>query len=552
MLVKYMLMEYMPLKYLVIRECERSNYRKMYFEGSVQEAIALARSQACPVIILLVEDMNSILEGDIIETDICTSGNISGLEEGLLSWKSERREDGCKDAVLLRLQDRLNHDTDDERFKSARQFRAFCPIQVLPALIVIDNGKTILKMEGNSYQSKDVKRRLFEKIGGIATDDSKSFQKGNDNDGSIIHDERCKTHETDTANYGSVEPVGNTQAESFQNERSGVGNNEGTNQNSPNQTGRSGYVKISLKLPDGTKHLKTYSQDDILAKIFEDVDEVPNLGSKPYALTGGYPPRRFDIADVNRKLFDLGIEDRIGLTVVYDVNGHQKRLENEGNKSELEVLPSEKTREGSCIELNSGKQSLTSTCSLQLKLPNGSKLLADFNAYTQLAEIRKFVIENNLLASGDDFDLVNPFPRKIFLNSDDTQTLADLGLVPRSTLIIETLHGKNKFFDVRHSDMKHSIIIRVWELLRLIFITFLSFGYRLIQKGFTMMRSVLNVPDTEVIPHQSSENLRSNTASIHTMESDKKQSNDDDKRQRYWNGNSTVFDGDESKNHKNE
>lgn len=73
-------------------------------------------------------------------------------------------------------------------------------------------------------------------------------------------------------------------------------------------------------------------------------------------------------------------------------------------------------------------------CRIQIRLTNGNTMVQKFNAQDHLAAVRLWVEENRNDSRGP-FNLMQTFPRKIYTDEDMTKTLAELGLVPASSLV---------------------------------------------------------------------------------------------------------------------
>jgi len=80
--------------------------------------------------------------------------------------------------------------------------------------------------------------------------------------------------------------------------------------------------------------------------------------------------------------------------------------------------------------------SSTSSCILQIRLPNGTALKAEFKPTDTIGSVYKYVA--NYLEPGTNFLLIIPFPRKEFTEAMVNLTLKDADLVPRGTLNVLT------------------------------------------------------------------------------------------------------------------
>lgn len=74
---------------------------------------------------------------------------------------------------------------------------------------------------------------------------------------------------------------------------------------------------------------------------------------------------------------------------------------------------------------------------IQFKKPDGETDVKTFGRNENFINVRTYVEENVIVGSGiRDFALATTFPRREFNTDDDTKTLADLGLVPSSVILI--------------------------------------------------------------------------------------------------------------------
>lgn len=74
-------------------------------------------------------------------------------------------------------------------------------------------------------------------------------------------------------------------------------------------------------------------------------------------------------------------------------------------------------------------------CRIQIRLTDGSTILRKFDTNENLAAVRLWIEENRKDGTGS-FNIMQTFPRKVFTEDDMLKTLADLGLVPASSLVI--------------------------------------------------------------------------------------------------------------------
>ncbi|KAK9830403.1 hypothetical protein WJX72_011565 [[Myrmecia] bisecta] len=83
---------------------------------------------------------------------------------------------------------------------------------------------------------------------------------------------------------------------------------------------------------------------------------------------------------------------------------------------------------------------LSPMASLSFRLTNGSQLRADFPSDTPLHEVRTF-LDLNRTDGGVPYILTTPYPRREFGPGDLDQSLLDLGLAPRSAIILQPTAG---------------------------------------------------------------------------------------------------------------
>lgn len=74
-------------------------------------------------------------------------------------------------------------------------------------------------------------------------------------------------------------------------------------------------------------------------------------------------------------------------------------------------------------------------CRIQIRLTDGKSLQHTFKAKDQLACVRLWVELNRTDGAGK-FNIMQTFPRKVYTEDDMMLTLADLGLVPASSLVV--------------------------------------------------------------------------------------------------------------------
>lgn len=74
-------------------------------------------------------------------------------------------------------------------------------------------------------------------------------------------------------------------------------------------------------------------------------------------------------------------------------------------------------------------------CKIQIRLTDGKSIVQTFKATEPLASVRVWVEMNRTDGPGQ-FTLMQAFPRKVYTDDDMMRSLADLGLVPASSLVI--------------------------------------------------------------------------------------------------------------------
>ncbi|KAI5606647.1 UBX domain-containing protein 1 [Silurus asotus] len=73
-------------------------------------------------------------------------------------------------------------------------------------------------------------------------------------------------------------------------------------------------------------------------------------------------------------------------------------------------------------------------CRIQVRLLDGSALMAVFKAQEPLAAVRVYVQMNS--SEGEDFTLLSPYPRRVYSELDMEKPLRELGLVPSAVLVV--------------------------------------------------------------------------------------------------------------------
>ncbi|XP_017329715.1 UBX domain-containing protein 1 isoform X3 [Ictalurus punctatus] len=73
-------------------------------------------------------------------------------------------------------------------------------------------------------------------------------------------------------------------------------------------------------------------------------------------------------------------------------------------------------------------------CRIQVRLMDGSALMAVFKAQEPLAAVRVYVQMNS--SEGEDFTLLSPYPRRVYTDLDMEKPLRELGLVPSAVLVV--------------------------------------------------------------------------------------------------------------------
>ncbi|XP_056113276.1 UBX domain-containing protein 1 isoform X2 [Rhinichthys klamathensis goyatoka] len=73
-------------------------------------------------------------------------------------------------------------------------------------------------------------------------------------------------------------------------------------------------------------------------------------------------------------------------------------------------------------------------CRIQVRLLDGTTLSTVFKAQEPLAAVRVYVQMNG--ANGEDFNLITPYPRRVYTDLDMEKPLRELGLVPSAVLVV--------------------------------------------------------------------------------------------------------------------
>ncbi|KAL4422253.1 hypothetical protein ABPG75_008450, partial [Micractinium tetrahymenae] len=101
----------------------------MFFEGSVAEAIQASRRELRPLIVLL-------------------TGFDQGSRQVQDALMEQEGEEWAKSSIMLALEDDLAN-TDRSQFGDAKNFRAFCPVEQLPTVVMVSpTGATLAKVAG--------------------------------------------------------------------------------------------------------------------------------------------------------------------------------------------------------------------------------------------------------------------------------------------------------------------------------------------------------------------------------------------------------------------
>jgi len=76
---------------------------------------------------------------------------------------------------------------------------------------------------------------------------------------------------------------------------------------------------------------------------------------------------------------------------------------------------------------------------LQIRLPNGSRMVETFTATEQLSAVRLYIEMNRTDGlNGTDFNLMTTFPRKVFTDDEYNSQLSTLGLTPTCCIVVQT------------------------------------------------------------------------------------------------------------------
>ncbi|KAL4425026.1 hypothetical protein ABPG77_001804 [Micractinium sp. CCAP 211/92] len=101
----------------------------MFFEGSVAQAIQTSRRELRPLVVLL-------------------TGFDQGSRQVQDALIEQEGEDWATSSIVLALEDDLAN-TDRSQFTDAKNFRAFCPVEQLPTVVVVSpTGATLAKVAG--------------------------------------------------------------------------------------------------------------------------------------------------------------------------------------------------------------------------------------------------------------------------------------------------------------------------------------------------------------------------------------------------------------------
>uniref|UniRef100_A0A8C1U6V0 UBX domain protein 1 n=1 Tax=Cyprinus carpio TaxID=7962 RepID=A0A8C1U6V0_CYPCA len=73
-------------------------------------------------------------------------------------------------------------------------------------------------------------------------------------------------------------------------------------------------------------------------------------------------------------------------------------------------------------------------CRIQVRLLDGSTLSTVFKAHEPLAAVRVYIQMNG--ENGQDFNLITPYPRRVYTDLDMEKPLCELGLVPSAVLVV--------------------------------------------------------------------------------------------------------------------
>ncbi|XP_065897527.1 uncharacterized protein [Dysidea avara] len=77
----------------------------------------------------------------------------------------------------------------------------------------------------------------------------------------------------------------------------------------------------------------------------------------------------------------------------------------------------------------------TNSCAIQVRLPAGDTIRQNFQPDSTLGDVLAFLVDQRPKLAGSQLSLVQPFPRKQFVQSEYALTLKSLGLCPSSSLI---------------------------------------------------------------------------------------------------------------------
>ena len=462
------------------------------------------------------------------------------IEDTLRNWVVNLPEE--LKVLVLKLEDDLM-DANVERFKEAKQFRAFCHVKELPAIIAVHQGNVMIHEEGGNAVDK-LRSRLEAlqatwKNGIAAAGVSPTFLPQEES--------KMPREETESVPY---------EAESIESDTCNPSTGENIDLTASINANSSQSLRIKLVFPDGRKLVRMFDSQDHLSNVLEEVNSV--YDENIYVLRIKENGKELKIAQKNSTLMELGVEDRSQLIIGPNKDGRQNdsgewqqnalRQPADRNLSMHISDDDAKTTTNPNNSLIAAKAPENSSrgpsgiCVLQLRLLDGTVLKASFDSGAKLEAIRLY-IDTEINGIGA-YDLVCPFPRRVYQDSDAQKTLEALGLVPRSTILVQpksksqsidttdaSISSPSRYLGYIYLALKQAVllILKIWKTIR---------AKTIVSGKRTHSFTALPKP-----PNLSERGTQSGLNAIRTLpngsETGSKPTNT------YWNGNSTVYDGDE-------
>lgn len=102
---------------------------------------------------------------------------------------------------------------------------------------------------------------------------------------------------------------------------------------------------------------------------------------------------------------------------------------------------------------------------LLLKLPKGETAVVEFLESTRLREVKLFVVESLQVKIA--FEMITPFPRKVFCADDEEKTLTELQLYPTSTILVVPTEKRKSWTPTFISNIFSTLVYNVGRILRI-------------------------------------------------------------------------------------